>query len=300
MRLKKHKRQPKLSNSHTSSAPVTRYYRPVNQPVSTKKRDQEFKESAKGRFSISSFLNYIILLVVFALLFFATTMSTSPQIKLRKSSVAYHGISEYQSVASELFNSSIVNRSKVFFRAGNFEQEMKNHFPEISSIDAIIPLGGRDLVVSITTSLPLLKVQNGSEIGIIDDKGVYVSQTIPESDTEILGLRFASQQQNFQLGSSVLTLDEVSLINLLVYELNSLSTEVNTLQLKPQEILFNVADGQFEVRLKDVGYYIKLSTYSDAKEQVGAMKATLVQLSREGQLPQKYIDVRVPGRVFVQ
>jgi hypothetical protein len=66
-----------------------------------------------------------------------------------------------------------------------------------------------------------------------------------------------------------------------------------------QEVLFNVADGQFEAKLVNQPFIIKLSSFNDTDVQVGGAKATLKQLDKEGSLPQKYIDVRVPGRAFV-
>lgn len=75
-------------------------------------------------------------------------------------------------------------------------------------------------------------------------------------------------------------------------------TDKSTGRIK--EVLFNVADGQMEAQLQDKQFYVKLSTFTtDGDQQVGGAVATLKQLDREQSLPSKYIDVRVPGRVFI-
>ena len=203
MRLRSKKRTPRIAANHPKNVPITRYYRPATKASSVAKK-LEYQSSKRPikRFSISVFLNYLFVIIIFAMLFYATTMSSTPEIKLKKSDVKYHTSAEYQSSAKELYGRSIINRSKIFFRASSFEAEMKNRFPEISTIDAIVPVGGRNLVVSMSTSPPLLSVQNGTEHGTIDERGVYVSRAVPDSDTDILSLRFASPQENFVLGAS--------------------------------------------------------------------------------------------------
>ena len=61
-----------------------------------------------------------------------------------------------------------------------------------------------------------------------------------------------------------------------------------------------VSEGQFEVRFKNAVYFLKISTYGDPREQVGGALATLQELESTNQMPGDYIDVRVPGRVFVK
>jgi len=64
-------------------------------------------------------------------------------------------------------------------------------------------------------------------------------------------------------------------------------------------LLFNVSSGQLVASFTNVDFKAKISTFTDASEQVGALKVTLKYLDKAGDLPSSYIDVRVPGRTFV-
>ena len=297
-RKKKANKRQEIRTQARQSLPTTRYYRPKKQVPETKVAQNTDTETNK-KFSISGAINVGILIAVFSLLVFSTTMTTTPDVQLKSSDFTYRPTSEYQQFAGDYLSSNPLQRSKLFFRSQNIESEMLLEFPEITQIDAIVPLGGRDLGIVMRVSEPFATLQSGSEKGVINDDGVLIlGDSVNES--ELLQIRFAQPQESFQQGSRQLTTTELDLLQLLQRELSNLQlSNSNPNGLQISSVLFNVGDGQFEVSLTNAPYFIKLSTYGDASEQVGGVLATLRQLDQQNVLPERYIDVRVPGRVFV-
>ncbi len=283
------------------------YYRPKNTALSSVETSQkkQTEETKKSRFklpSIGKLVNFAIVVLFSVLIFFATTLSSTPDVKIAESNFQFRSTSEYQERASSLLNENVLRKSKILFRSQDFEASMIERFPEISAIDAIVPLGGRNLTVSMSLSEPLAVVSNGSEKGIVDENGFLVSKDT-ENQKNLYTIRFTTPQDTFDVGSRIFTTEEVNQLQLLSKELSDIELDYKGKKLtglNVTEVLFNVRDGQFEVKLAEVPYIIKLSAYADSEEQVGATKVTLLELHNELKKPPvKYLDARVPGRVFV-
>lgn len=285
------------------SAATSSYYRParnssVNPVVKATKNVGLAKQPIIAGLNISKLINYLIVACFMGLIFFATTLSADTDIKVTKESFSYRDPVIYKKVSTDILKKNLLGRSKLFFRSSEFEEKMRQEFPEIDKIEAIVPLGGRNLTVAMHLSSPLAIAYSGNQNGILDSAGVLVTASIPDQQ-DLLKVRFATPQQNFQVGSRILTSNEVEQLNLLSYELSMMPLGIDKKPLEIAEALFSIDDGQIEVKLKNKPYFLKLSTYSDAREQVGAVKAILQKLDREGLTPTNYVDVRVPGRVFV-
>jgi hypothetical protein len=297
MKIKPQKRAPEIRTS-PKNMPVNSYYRPAKTSKNIK-LDDNYQKPSSSRFTFSKLINFALFLGIIGLVVFATTLSSSPEIQLKKKDIKYYDTTEYERAASEFMSDSILNKSKLLFQSTTFESKMRERFPEISQIASIAPLGGRDLTVVISVSEPFASLSNGSEKGILNSDGVLVStNNLQSDDSGLVKIRFITPQENFNIGSRILTEDEVILISELDRELNTMTLKDGS-KLKIDEVLFNVSNGQLEVKLNNKPYYLKLSTFGDADLQVGAVKATLRQLDIENTLPTKYLDVRVPNRVFV-
>ncbi|AXH78869.1 MAG: hypothetical protein [Circular genetic element sp.] len=276
---------------------VNSYYRPVKNSKSIKLEDSQQKTKTK-RLSISKIINFVLIISIVGLVVFATTLSSSPEIQLKKKDIQYYDTVEYQNAAKEFMSDSILNKSKLLFQSTTFESKMRDRFPEISQIASIAPLGGRDLTVVISVSDPFATLANGSQIGILNSDGVLVStNNLQSDDSGLVKIRFITPQENFNVGSRILTEQEVGLISELDRELDTMTLKDGS-KLQINEVLFNVSNGQMEVKFNEKPYYLKLSTFGDADLQVGAVKASLRQLDKDNTLPTKYLDVRVPNRVF--
>ena len=297
LRKRKDKRSPEIRQA-SRNLPVNNYYRsPKSNTKPSASKDQNIKERGRG-LSLSRIINYLLIIAAIGLVVFATTLTTTPKIDLRKDNAKYYELPVYEKAAQEVAKSNILNRSKFLFQEKDFELKMKQKFPEISQVSSLIPLGGRNLTVVISVSEPFAYVTNGTDSGIINNEGVLVTKNNQSVPTDLLKLRFTEPQSNFDVGSRILTTDEITTLALLQNEMNSLQFLDET-NASIKDILFNVAQGQIEANLNNKPIYIKLSTFTDAPQQVGGAKATLKELDSKNTLPTKYIDVRVPGRTFV-
>lgn len=275
------------------------YYRSQVKTNTRTKNNLTEKEnnSTKRKLTVSSLINILLVIGAFLLAIFATTMNTSPIVEVSGDENISYDIREYERVSGDILSSSLFNRSKILFQQEDFETKLRDYFPEISTVTANVPLGGRSLAVFVSLSKPFAQVYNGENSGIINSEGVLIKTDVSE-DNDLLKVRFAQPQENFELRSRVLTRSEVGLLNSLDKEMESLVfKDGKTAEIK--EVLFNVAEGQFEASVNDMPFIIKLSSFNDGDVQVGGAKATLKQLDDENSLPTRYIDIRVPGRAFV-
>lgn len=300
-RLKRGRRRAKPVAGRSLS--TNSYYRPVSDKSLERSRKKDearsgsfvpnIKKSSKSLltgFGTAKVVNGLIVAVFVFLAVSATTLSAVPHLKLEAEVNLFRDRQEYSFKAHQILGSNFLYRSKLFFRSSEYEARMRQEFPEIEDIEAIVPLVGRDLNVMVSLSRPLAKVFNGQDSGIVDSNGLLTainsSEAVPDP---LIKMVLGAEQDNFQVGSRLLTESEISLLKLLV---------ANNIRVK--EVLFHIDIGQFEVSLIDAAYKIRLSTHADPAEQVGAFRATISQLTKTNQLPQEYIDVRVPGRVFVK
>jgi cell division septal protein FtsQ len=296
-RKNKNTRSPVLKPA-TRSLPVNNYYRSPRVQIKKSSIEDQNEARKKNSLKLSTIINFFLVGGAVGLVVFATTLTTTPVIELRKSNAQYYEESVYQQAAQQLLSSNVLNRSKILFQDVSFERQLKDRFPEISSARPLIPLGGRNLTLVITVSEPFAYVSSGSDTGVVNNEGVLVvknSKSVPE---DLFNLRFTEPQSNFEVGSRILTSAEVELLRLLQSEIQTVEfSDASRAEIK--EVLFNVSQGQIEARLNGKPFFIRLSTYAEAGVQVGAVKATLRQLDNTNSLPTQYIDVRVPGRAFI-
>lgn len=306
MKLRK-KREPKqIAKSRQISA--NRYYRPSPSRDyagrSTLPNSENKSSRAKSLFSngfLGRALNVVIIISLIGIFASASTLSSTVQVKSESGAFAYRTQEEYSNKASELLNQDFLRRSKLFFRSERYEREYLEVFPELSLASAILPLGGRELTLKIRSEEPLARLNSpdGSENLAITGTGVIAPLQSSSVSTSLPEIRFLDGLQSSSSGIRLLTTSEIKLLQLLFKEFSNFKI-TNAEITEISRVDFSVSRGEFILHAEGVNYTIKLSTYSDAREQIGALKAALDQLSREGITPLEYIDGRVIGRVYVK
>ena len=303
MKLKKRSQQKQrnFKKVDTVNLQKNNYYRSTKSTNSAASfKDKETNKDVKKRFGISSFINILLIVGAMCLVVFATTLNNSPIVEVTSNKNIVFDVNEYEEESKSILDGNLLNKSKILFQQNDFATKLKDKFPEINTVEANVPLGGRSLAVFLSLSEPFARVYSGEQTGIINSEGILVKTNInDDSANELLGVRFTQPQENFQQGSRILTTLEVDLLRTLNQEMTSLVFK-NGSTASIEEVLFNVADGQIEAKLEEKTFFIKLSSFNDGDVQVGGAKATLKQLDDEDSLPTEYIDVRVPGRAFVK
>jgi len=322
VKLRKKKQSTRPSNQprqvKIDSQPTTRYYRsgsgPQNGRTSEGKNNQQSnkkqlapRESAKTTSKLESFLRAlprrVLFIIIVALLLVNTTVSTfdiafNNTANSVDSSAFQKGLeAEYEAGVQSIFDSSVLYKNKLTLNSQDFELELEQKFPEIESSSVIVPLAGRELRVNIALASPLLRYSSQNQYGVIVDNGVYVQ--ISEDDYLSLStLPVLSLQRDVAVsrGSQVLTSVEVGLLSLAVAELDG-STETRP---DVTSVLFDVERREIQLRFDGADYFAKLTPERESRGQIGALVATIADLSSSSSLPETFIDVRVEDRVFIK
>lgn len=304
--VKNKKRDPRLNVAPKVAA--NRYYRsnqgsvlaPRDAGRSKENFDQNSRYNPDRKVKLTNAFNFSIIVILLILVMSATTLSSNVQVKSETTTFQYRSTDEYSKKATELLNNNMARRSKLFFRSERYEEEFRAAFPELDSIAAILPLGGRDLTLKIKPDPPIATVAGSSgESLAVTNTGVIARAQTSLQGSDLPTLAFVDGLGSSESGILVLNSSEVELIELSNSEFKNLDLTQAKIE-KISRIEFSVARGELTMYFEGVSFYVKLTSYGEVREQVGAVIAALKQLGSEGALPAEYIDGRVSGRVFVK
>lgn len=290
-----------LNSTRTGNdAPVVRYYRPESVQKKSNIRLKDESEVNKKKFNLFQFLYKWIGILAILFLVIANTTLSGVVIKIQNfnETTPYKSNKQYKDKITDIFNKNMLNKNKISFNSTKFETQIKNEFPEVESVVAVIPLAGRGLQVGLTLTEPLARLQtNGNKQTFLGQNGKSIeyindSDKLNEFNLPILSIPNIS----FNVGDQLLTNEEVKLIDLLTKEFDGSDSYRYSLK----SIEFNIKSREIMIRFNGVNFYAKLTVERQIREQVGSLVATIKNLSEQGNLPKEYIDVRVEDRVFVK
>lgn len=294
-----------ITQQSGSSAPVVRYYRPETVSGSKKNSNQLENSRIEPSQSTSMFKRvgsiiwrWGVLLLIIGFLMINTTLS-EVAIKAPDSSYLYQSQEVYEAELNKLLRSSLSSQSKLLLQSSRFESDIREEFPEVQEVTAVIPLAGRTLQIGLEFAEPLMRLQMpNNEQGIISRNGVLVFS----DSASVINSKYSSLPSLsvplllFEQKEQVLTVDEANLLALLVDEFDG-SDESRP---KVSTVEFDVKKREIRVRFSVVNYYAKLTPEREARAQIGALVALLEEQEDRGAVPAEYVDVRVEGRVFIK
>ncbi len=261
----------------------------------------------KPRVNISSLFSLLILLGIVSALLYASSVSTSgSRVSISDDSFTFRDSDDYQEFVDTYISSNILSRSKLFFPVEDFNTAFTEEYPEVTAIRTKVPFADSNVEVYIDTPKPMFRIEGSSDTTYtakyIDANGSVIGSTGLESD-ETPTIRVDSSALT-SVGSQLLTRNEVDILQLLANEITPDSITGLPHDFVVSNADLDIANGRLEVGFKSVSYIARFSTYSDARNQVGALKAILTELyaSESGgeDLPKEYIDVRVYEKVFIK
>jgi hypothetical protein len=303
---KKHQRQrrPFDPGATKRTAPILRYYKastadkPAKRVERIKKEDGSTKKAKFDRF-VKLLPQRLIFVAITGLLIINTTLSSAKVTKIDDKGIAYRTTQEYKDGVNDVFSSSLLHKSKVTVDSDSFEKQVTEKFPEVSRAVAVVPLAGRELQVNLEFSKPLLRLTTvDKQQGIVGAEGNFIllGDTSSSASFDRIPVLSLQVQPELQQGSQLLTSVETALLKLLISELDG----SEPYRHKVKSVLFDVAKREMQVRFDGVAYYAKITPERESRGQVGALVATLKQLTAQSIIPAQYIDVRVEDRTFVQ
>jgi hypothetical protein len=295
------------NDSNRASASVMRYYRPdstgrkrTTQTNSTAERPRGEDTSGSGR--LSKFIDILVrwgLLATIGIVFFSNFGLVDTRIQIKLPEKWPYDAEYYKEGARAIQNSSVLYRTKLTLRSDRFEEQFKGRFPEVQEVTVTYPIAGRQLIVNVILSEPLLRIVGaGNQQGIVTQDGLVSlldeSQKINESFSYLPSLSVVDLP--IELGQRVLTSEEAELLSLLVSELDG----SEAYRPKISSVEFDVKKREIIVKFVDKNYFGKLTPESESRGQVGSLVAVIRDSVEKGTPVGSYIDVRVEGRVFVK
>jgi hypothetical protein len=220
---------------------------------------------------------------------YSTTLTTTPGIIFAGDQSVYHSIAEYKLGISKILTSSIMNKSKLTINATATEQAIVKVFPELDVVKLGLPIVGRRPTVTLHVRKPALILTTRTNSFVLDSNGKAVATTT-QLISSITGSLLTAQDQSglaLRVGDQALTSETMDFIANIQAQLTAKSLTIAGLTL-PR------GGNQIDVRIKDVGYYIKTDSSGDARVQIGDFLAA----KESGTVPVEYMDVRVEEKVF--
>ena len=282
----KGERNPKISGRTALT-----YYR--SGPPSDKSPFQR-RPSQKRRGLFTRALDWLVVLSVLAGVVYCLLLKPSPEVVL--SSTAYRSAETYEEAATKSLK-NLKDSNKLTFDEKGLEAELKNQFPEVSSVKADLPLFGQNPKLRIGISEPSLTLKGGEgTYGAIarltvDSKGTVVGPSLDFPSTKDLPLITDETGFTARVGQSVLSPSDIAFVLTVIAQAKQAKVSIASLTLPKfaQEL---------DLRTSDRDYYVKFYLGGDALTQSGQFLAARKNFDKTKKQPGRYLDVRVSGKVF--
>ncbi len=269
---------------------------PENRAKSRGEKNQpepKAKETSKNR-RLAVLFGMAVLVVLAILTLWVSTNAKVIIIEPNGFNYQLHSLTEYQTAASKVLNSSIFNRFKLTISSNAVASELEKEYPEISHAAITVPFIGMTPNVYIQLARPILVYASGSGSYILNSSGVVISNTsvIPNNELSALPKVTSTSNTTLNVGEQVLTSNNVIFIQTLQAALVKKGIGINKMNLVPMA-------EELDVYPTNVGYYVKFNLHeNNALQQVGTYLATIATLKKQGKAPSQYIDVMVDGRSY--
>ncbi|MDB5185360.1 MAG: hypothetical protein JWN38_1168 [Candidatus Saccharibacteria bacterium] len=253
--------------------------------------------SRRQRATDTRTLIMIGLAVCVLILLLGTSLTTNPKVIVQDSSgsqAVLRGSSDYQRAAQQLIDSSILNKNKVTIDTTAISSQLQAQFPELASVQLVLPFIGRQPTLYLRADDPVLILGTSTGSFALDRNGTALATGAQLAQLSSLKLPLVTDESGItvKLHAQALTASNVSFIRNIISQLALKSMPVATLTL-PAGV------SELDVRLTGQPYLIKFNLMTNtARQQAGTFLAVIQRLKEQGITPAEYVDVRVDGRAY--
>jgi hypothetical protein len=283
--IRKNQQQPARGEKTYRRRPLANYYR-----SDTRTAQSPFRQKpgpSRRRVVLFNILDILLLIMILAVLVYSLMLRPEPTIKASLSD--YHSDSAYAAQITPLL-SGLKNSNKLSFDEAAAVTAIKHKFPEVQAAQIELPFFSPRPVVWLDISPPAFNLTSEGRSYLIDQQGTAVAETSALPPMKLLTI---TDQTGFkvQLGSQVLSSQNVAVINTVIVQSKAAKVPVTSLSLpaKAEEL---------DLHTSDQPYYVKFNLGGDGRIQAGQFLAARHQFIQDGQKPAEYLDVRVPGKIF--
>lgn len=290
----KPQRQPNIPPRKNSNVYNYRSSRKATERHFDRFDDSASATNAQGK--AGGFFRYVLGTIILIILIYLTLLLPQAELKKINSSIITRPDHSYQNALNDQLGSSLANYSKLTIDSKKISQKTRAKFPEISSIDIIIPLLSSRPKAQIVFSAPAIRLKALGDSYILDQEGRAVTlETEVAKGVDITNLITVSDSsdQKITLGAVILTKQQMEFINHLVFQAKQKNLIIE---------LINLTGGatQINVKYKDTNYFVKYSYITDPRQSSGAFFALREQLIKDNIAPREYVDLRIPDRAYIK
>ncbi len=281
-----------------NAAPRTNMQRVANGPKSGFNRLKLPKISSLGRrFNSKHLPAYLALISIAIALFYSVLLLEAPRVTVIRSNAnsQLKSNSEYQQQISEIWNDSLMNKTKLTINTSSLVSEINDRFPSLDESIVRLPLFGGGAEIILKEEAPALLLKSGPKLFYMSKDGYILS----ESPSNVSDSSYSVVQDDtgsaVELGSRALDSQQVSFIIAIAKGFEQKGVKLSSLKL-PRGAL-----NQLDVQPSDQAYFIKFAMDSDAREAAGSYFAVRRQIE-QGTVapPSEYIDNRVTGKAYLK
>lgn len=278
------------TNRNSKNSFVSYYASKQTQPIQNKKINKvKFMKIEWGHLPL-----ILMLFSFFIFIIFASMLSSNTKIlTINRNSNLLRETSDYQEEASKILNESIWNKNKFTINTDNFEEKMKQQFPELSQASITLPLIGKRPVVELISDKPELFLTSNNNVFVLNKKGKAIAKVGDIKNAKDLNLPTILDEASIKIetGKAALSEQDVTFITTLIKQLDSKNIKIESIALPPLA-------SELRIRIVNENYYIKFNLLTDPLITVGQFLAVKKKLDSDGIKPSEYIDSRVEEKIF--
>lgn len=251
----------------------------------------------KHRFKSKHLPAYLASLSFIVALFYSVLLLESPTVVVVRSSAdsQLKSNSEYQQQISEIWNKSLLNKTKLTINTNSLVSEINDQFPGLDESIIRLPFFGGGAEIILKEESPVLLLSSGSRLFYLGKDGYILSESSGAKDENPYVLLQDDTGSAAELGSRVLDNQQVSFVLAIAKGFEHKGVKLSSLRL-PRGSL-----NQLDVQPSDQAYFIKFAMDGDAREVTGSYFAVRRQIE-QGTIapPSEYIDNRVVGKAYLK
>jgi hypothetical protein len=245
-----------------------------------------------------TYLTIVLLVIAFG---YSLMLSSDPRVVIKRSSdnLMVHADADYESAVDVAWNNSLLSKSKLTIRTKSIEDEITRQFGDIEDVKVSLPLLGRQAEVLIIAKSPAIIVKSSSSESYFLDKNGYVLGSVEKSieAASLQSLPVVSDESGFDIeqGARVMSSQQVGFVRKLSAGFNQKNMTATSYSLPRSAI------DQLDVKFADKQYFVKFAMSGEAEQAIGALAVINAQIGQGAVgAPGEYIDVRIPGKVFIK
>lgn len=277
-------------NSRRSETPE-----PRRRPTVSSKESSSF--SVKRFFAKGSSGLVLIGLIIVGI--YLLSLSTNPVIRVideGQNAFLVRDPQTYISSTQDILKSSFWNRSKLTVDVKDLEKNLETGYPELESVNVVVPFFGNRPVVYIEPAKPALILAASNGEYVLNNKGkVMIMQANLPKGLKLSNIPVVNDQSNLKA-----TLNEQALTSNDIEFIKAILAQLNAKQVKYSALTLPAGASELDVQIAGQPYFVKfnMQEVKRAREQAGTFLATQQELARKKIVPSQYIDVRVEGRAY--